>query len=101
MPNTVIPADTKLAAKRGFVRTTAQGYAATLSGGIATSAVLSIVQGEIDLLTVGVTLGVALVSPLLAGLASYLSITSKGVPEEYQEATAATPYSGQGYTAQP
>lgn len=99
MPNTVVPADTKLAAKRGFVRTTAQGYAATLSGGIATSAVLSIVQGEIDLLTVGVTLGVALVSPLLAGLASYLTITSKGVPGEYQAEPDPGPGVGEGLLA--
>lgn len=82
----VVPAATKLAAKRGFIRTTAQSYAATLSGGIAVNVVLGIVTGEVDLLTVGVTLGVALVSPPVAGLASYLSIIGKGVPEEYAAA---------------
>lgn len=86
MPN-LIPLDTKKAAKRGFIRTTAQGYAATLSGGIAASAIISIVTGEVDPLVVGVTAGVALVSPLVAGLASYFDITSKGIPEEYEART--------------
>lgn len=80
----LIPLNTKRAAKRGFIRSTAQGYAATLSGGITVTAILAIVSGEIDLLTAGVTLGVALLSPLLAGLASYFSITSKGIPEDYE-----------------
>lgn len=86
---TLIPADTQRAAKRGFIRTTAQGYAATLSGGVTVTAILAIATGEVDLLTAGVTLGVALVSPLLAGLASYLSITSKGIPEDYESEVAA------------
>lgn len=86
MSNHLIPADTKLAAKRGFIRTTAQGYAATLSGGIATTVVLSIVNGEIDLMTAGVTFGVAVLSPLVAGLASYMSITASGIPEDYKPA---------------
>ena len=81
----IVPEHVRLAAKRGFVRTTAQGYAATLSGGIAASTIISVVTGEVDLLTVGVTFGVALVAPFVAGLASYLSITSSGIPDEYQE----------------
>ena len=85
--NALIPKDTKTAAKRGFIRTTAQGYAATLSGGIAASAIISIIQGEVDLLIVGVTAGVALVSPLVAGLASYADITAKGIPEDYDTET--------------
>lgn len=78
-----IPLTVIKAAKRGFIRTTAQAYAATLSGGIATTAVLAIVTGTVDLLTAGVTLGVALASPPVAGLASYLSIIAKGVPTDY------------------
>lgn len=97
MPN-IIPLNTKKAAKRGFVRTTAQGYAATLSGGVTVTAILAIATGEVDLLTAGVTLGVALVSPLLAGVASYLSITSKGIPEDYEGESPAQP-EGQGYRA--
>ena len=84
MPTNVIPADTRLAAKRGFVRTTYQAYAATLTSGISASAVLSVIEGGIDLVTVGVTLGVAVLSPPIAGLASYLSISAKGIPVDYQ-----------------
>ena len=81
----VIPADVHLAAKQGFVRTTFQSYAATLSGGISSSAIISAVQGGIDPLTVGVTMAVAVLSPPLAGLASYLNIASKGIPAAYQD----------------
>lgn len=84
--NAVVPQATRLAAKRGFVRTTAQSYAATLGGGITVTAVLAILTGQVDMLTAGVTLGIAVVSPPLAGLASYLSILSKGIPEVYADA---------------
>lgn len=82
----VVPPAVKLAAKRGFVRTTAQSYAATLTTGISAGVVLAIAKGEQALLPIVVTTAVALVSPLLAGAASYLSILSKGVPEEYKAA---------------
>lgn len=83
MSDPTIPLTVIKAAKRGFIRTTAQAYAATLSGGIATNAVLAIITGQLDLLTVAVTIGVALVSPPLAGLVSYLSIIANGVPTDY------------------
>lgn len=86
----VIPAATKFAAKRGFIRTTAQAYAATLSGGIATNVVLGLITGQLDLLVIGVTFGVAVVSPPLAGLASYASIIANGIPGDYKIATRAT-----------
>lgn len=79
----LIPANTKLAAKRGFIRTMSQGYASTLAVGVAATTVISLIQGELDPLVVGVTAGVALVSPLIAGAASYFDITSKGIPEDY------------------
>jgi hypothetical protein len=82
----VVPADTQLAAKRGFVRTTAQAYAATLTTGISATAVTSVVAGEVQLVPTLITVGVSLVSPLLAGAASYLSIVSKGIPDEYAAA---------------
>lgn len=82
----VIPPAVRLAAKRGFVRTTAQSYAATLTTGISAGVVLAVVTGEQALLPIAITTGVALLSPLLAGAASYLSILSRGVPEEYREA---------------
>lgn len=88
MSDPTVPASVVKAAKRGFIRTTAQAYAATLSGGITVTAVLAIVTGEIDLLTAGVTGAVALVSPLIAGAASYLSIIGQGVPADYTAAAA-------------
>lgn len=83
MSDPTIPLTVIKAAKRGFIRTTAQAYAATLSGGIATTTVLALVTGELDILTAGVTLGVAVASPPVAGLVSYLSIIAKGVPTDY------------------
>lgn len=88
MSTPTVPATVVTAAKRAFIRTTAQAYAATLSGGISVTAILAIVTGQIDLLTVGVTLGVALVTPLIAGAAAYLSIIGAGVPAEYTAAAA-------------
>lgn len=81
-----VPAAVLRAAKRGFIRTTAQAYATSLGGGITVTAILAIVTGQVDLLTAGVTAAVAVVSPPLAGLASYLSIIAKGVPEDYTAA---------------
>lgn len=82
----IVPDATRVAAKRGFVRTTAQSYAATLTTGISASVVLGVVSGEVELVPTVVTLGVAVVSPLIAGLASYLSILSSGIPDDYQPA---------------
>lgn len=82
----IVPPETRLAAKRGFIRTTAQAYAATLTTGISASIVLGVVSGSVELIPTVITLAVALVSPLLAGGASYLSIIAKGLPDEYIEA---------------
>lgn len=86
MPDKIIPVTLKLAAKRGFVRTTAQAYAATLTTGISASVVLGVVTGEVQLVPILITVGVALASPPLAGLASALSIVSSGIPQEYTDA---------------
>lgn len=80
----VIPAALRLAAKRGLIRTTAQAYAATLTTGLSASVILGVVTGEQAWLPILITTAIALASPLLAGAASYLSIISKGIPEEYQ-----------------
>lgn len=81
MTESVIPAKTKLAAKRGFVRTATQA----LSSAIPIS-VISI--GATSDWAVGVGLGVAgaLVTSVLAGTASALMIVSAGVPQEYVDA---------------
>lgn len=83
---TIIPAATKLAAKRGFIRTMYQGYEGVLAVGISANVVVGLIRGEADVLTIGVTAAVAVLAPPLAGLRSYLSITRKGIPEDYEPA---------------
>lgn len=83
MSDQIVPASVKLAAKRGFIRTTAQAYAATLTTGVSATVILGVATGEIELIPTLITLGVAVASPVLAGAASYLSIISKGLPEDY------------------
>ncbi|ANJ26832.1 hypothetical protein [Agromyces aureus] len=75
----LVPADTKRAAARGFIRTASQ----SLASAIPTSAIAISLTGEF---WTGVALGVggALVTAGLAGGASALSILSKGIPEDYQ-----------------
>lgn len=81
---TIIPPDVHLAAKRGFVRTTAQSFAASIpTGGVAVGTVLGVIQNP-DPWVIGATAIATVISPLLAGLASYLSIIGKGIPEAYQ-----------------
>lgn len=89
MTEKLIPADVMLAAKRAFVRTTAQAYAATLATGIpSAAAIVQLVQDPTGWLLAGVTLGLAVVTPPLAGLASYLTMLSKGIPDDYQPTLA-------------
>lgn len=77
----IIPSATKLAAKRGFVRTATQSLASV----IPITAISIPTTGDA---LIGVALGVggALVTAALAGAASYLSITSKGIPDDYVRA---------------
>ena len=79
----LVPADVRLAAKRGFVRTAAQA----LSSVIPLGAIAIPTTGD-ALLGGGLAIGGAVVSAALAGIASALSIISKGIPEEYQAASA-------------
>lgn len=81
----IIPEATKLAAKRGFIRTTMQGYEALLAVGLTANAIVGAIRGEADLLVLGVTAAVAVVSPPLAGLRSYLSIAREGIPGDYED----------------
>lgn len=89
MADQIIPAAVKLAAKRAFVRTTMQGYEGVLVAGLSANAVLAWVRGEVDPVTLGVTAAVTVLAPPLAGLRSWLSITRKGIPEDYSDATLA------------
>lgn len=81
MSQSVVPAKTRLAAKRGFIRTATQ----TLSSVIPITAIAIPTTGD-GLLGVALGVGGALTSSLLAGTASYLSIISAGVPDEYTAA---------------
>ena len=92
----IVPEAAHFAAKRGFIRTTAQSFAATIpTGGISAAAIVSLVREPDPLLFIA-TAAAALLSPVLAGLASYFSILSSGIPTEYVEAAveAATEIDG-------
>ena len=93
MPNTVIPANTKLAAKRGFVRTATQSLASV----IPITAIAIPTTGD-ALVGIGFGAAGAIVTALLAGAASALSIISKGIPEDYQAAPE-SPHEGEGFVA--
>lgn len=84
MSEKTVPADLLIAAKRGFIRTTAQSYATSLSGGISASAILAFMESTASWEAFAITWIVAALSPLLAGLGSYLSIIGEGIPSEYQ-----------------
>ena len=80
-----MPAAVKLAAKRAFVRTTLQAYAATLSAGISATVILGLITGQVDALTTAVSVALAVASPPLAGLAAWSSVTSNGIPKDYTD----------------
>lgn len=85
MSEELIPPGVRLAARRAFIRTTAQAYAASLTVGLLTSAV-SLLADYDQWLTVTVAVVLALVSPLLAGLVAYFQWIAKGIPEDYTTA---------------
>ncbi len=89
MTDPIVPAATKLAAKRAFIRTVLQGYEGILYVTVTANAVVGLFRGEVDWLVLGVTVGINVVAPLIAGLRAYVSITRKGIPEDYQDATLA------------
>ncbi len=87
----VVPASVQLAAKRGFVRTTAQAYASTIpAGGVSAAALIAFVRNP-DPVVLACTAIAAVVSPPLAGFASWLSILSKGLPADYTAVVSAAP----------
>lgn len=78
--NPIVPEAVKLAAKRGFIRTFTQ----TLSSVIPITAIAIPTTGD-ALLGIGLGVGGALVSSLLSGAASFLSIVSNGIPKDYED----------------
>lgn len=88
MTEKLIPADAQVAAKRGFIRTTAQAYGTALAGGITAVAVSDAIgqASSGNALPLVVTAIVTVVSPVVAGAASYFSILSRGIPGDYAPA---------------
>jgi len=84
----LVPADAQLAAKRGFIRTTAQAYGTALAGGITIVAVSDAFQraSSGDWVPLVIAAAVTVISPIIAGAASYFSILSAGIPADYQPA---------------
>lgn len=80
MVDKVIPADVRLAAKRGFVRTSTQALATTIPTVGITGAALS----GADPVAIAWSVGAAVLSSLGAGVMSWLQITSSGIPDDYQ-----------------
>ena len=86
-PEPLVPAPVVIAAKRGFLRTTAQAYAASIpTGGVAVGTLVALIQDP-DPVVIIATAAAAIFSPLLAGAASALSILSRGIPQDYADAT--------------
>lgn len=81
----IVPTKAKTAAKRAFIRTTAQAYAATIpAGGISAAVLARAIEDPkpVQLVATGVAW---LIAPLCAGATAYLSILSKGIPADYQD----------------
>lgn len=85
MTDAVVPAAAKLAAKRAFVRTTAQAYGTSLAGGLTVAVVSDAFQQAsagnwVPLAISGI---VTVFSPLIAGAAAYFTWLGKGIPADY------------------
>lgn len=87
MSDRLIPADAQRAAARAGIRTAAQ----SLSAAIPTASIVLALTGD-WWLTAGLGALGAVVTALLAGLASYLSILANGIPGDYEpQITGGTP----------
>lgn len=75
----IIPHETHIAAQRGFIRTASQSLAMSfvLPAGV------TVAFTQDALLAAAIGVGGMLVGALVNGLQSYLSIISKGIPEDY------------------
>ena len=79
MSTELIPADTSVAAKRGFIRTATQSLATSLV--LPAGATFAFTQDALLAAAVGV--GGMLVGAVINGLQSYFSIISNGIPDDY------------------
>lgn len=85
MSDPIVPAATRLAAKRGFVRTAAQ----SLATGFAVPGALTLAFTGDGLLALGMAVAGMLFAALVNGAQSYFSIIGQGVPDDYRDATLA------------
>lgn len=81
MSDSLIPADAQRAAARAGIRTAAQSLASALPAG---GVVLALTGDWWAAALLGA--GSAVVTAILAGGAAYLSILSRGIPEDYAPA---------------
>ena len=79
MSEKLIPADTKLAAKRGFIRTASQSLATSLV--LPAGVTFAFTQDALIAAAVGV--GGMIIGAVINGAQSYFSILSAGIPEDY------------------
>jgi hypothetical protein len=82
MTEPIVPPAAQVAAKRAFIRTTAQGYATSITGSLVLS-IVSLLTNPGDWLLVVVAVITAVVTPLAAGAAAYWSWIAKGIPDDY------------------
>ncbi|HWK19831.1 MAG TPA: hypothetical protein VNR37_03550 [Microbacteriaceae bacterium] len=81
----IIPSPVKLAAKRAFIRTLAQGYATTLGGTVVSvPIILGLIQGTEAWVPIIVAVAVAVVSPFIGAAAAYFGMLRDGIPDEYK-----------------
>jgi len=79
----IVPQGVRDAARRAFVRTTAQAYGAS----IPTAITVGVISDALDSPgKAAVTVAAGVLSPLLAGAASYFSFIGQGIPAEYERA---------------
>lgn len=87
MSTELIPADTRVAAKRGFIRTATQSLATSLV--LPAGTVFAFTQDA--LLSAAIGAGTMIVGAVINGLQSYFSILSSGIPEDYSIAILPDP----------
>ena len=81
--DSIVPSDTKRAAKRAFIRTLAQGYESALAGLVVSAASITALLKDPDQVVYLITAAVWLVSPFVGATRAYLSIIRDGIPEDY------------------
>jgi hypothetical protein len=82
----LVPANATFAAKRGFIRTTAQSIATALGAGIT----VALVSDAVDKASAGdwgplvISAAVTILTPFVNGAQSYFDILSRGIPADYR-----------------